>query len=68
MGSGLVFGVAAAFGLAGYIRSQLFGVAPDDPLVLGFATLLLAAVAIAAGWLPASRASRTDPLHVLRYE
>lgn len=68
VGSGLVFGVAAAFGLAGYIRSQLFGVAPDDPLVLGFATLLLAAVAIAAGWLPANRASRTDPLHVLRYE
>ncbi len=68
VGSGLVFGIGGALGLAGYVRSQLFGVAPNDPMVLAAATLLLAGVAIAAGWLPANRASRTDPLHVLRYE
>jgi predicted permease len=66
--AGLVFGIAGALSLSSLVRAQLYEVAPNDPVVFVGATLLLASVALVAGWLPANRASQTDPTQVLRYE
>ena len=68
VGLGIVFGVPAALASARLIRNQLFGLTPNDPLTLAGAALLLTAVAAVAGYLPARRASRVDPLVALRYE
>ena len=68
VGTGLSLGLATAIGLTRYIKSQLYGVTPNDPWVLAFAFVGLAAVALFAGWLPAACAARTDPSQVLRYE
>jgi ABC-type antimicrobial peptide transport system permease subunit len=65
---GGVIGVAAALGLAKAARSLLFGLEGHDPVVLSIATVLLASVALGAGYLPARRASRVDPMKALRYE
>jgi ABC-type antimicrobial peptide transport system permease subunit len=65
---GVIVGVAAAFALARFISSFLFGVTTRDPLVFGGVPLLLAAVALLAVWLPARRASQVDPIIALRYE
>ena len=46
----------------------LFGLEPNDPGVFAVAGIILAAVAVVAGWLPAHRASRVDPLAALRHE
>jgi putative ABC transport system permease protein len=63
---GVILGVAAAYGLANYMRSLLFGVNARDPLVFIGVPLLLAVVALVAVWIPAGRASRVDPLGALR--
>jgi predicted permease len=65
---GIAIGVPIAFWLARLTRSFLFGLEPDDPGVLVAAGTLLLIVCILAGWLPASRAARTDPTSALRYE
>jgi ABC-type antimicrobial peptide transport system permease subunit len=57
----------AAFG-GRYVRSLLFEVAPIDPSVFAVVGLLLALVALAAGFAPAWRASRIDPMITLRQE
>jgi len=74
-GRGLkVTAVAIALGLAGalvatrLLRSQLFGVAPGDPLTFVVVSVVLAAVALLASWLPARRAARVDPVVALRSE
>ncbi len=66
--AGTVVGVAGALLLTRYLRTLLYGVTPNDPLVLGGAAALLGAVAMAAVWLPARRATRVDPLQALRSE
>jgi predicted permease len=63
---GLTIGIAASWSLAGALRGMLFGIRPSDPGAFGGALLLLIAVAALAGYLPALRASRVDPLTVLR--
>jgi putative ABC transport system permease protein len=65
---GVVIGVAAAFGLARFIASFLFGVPLRDPLVFVGVPVLLTLVALLAVWLPARRGSRIDPIIALRYE
>jgi predicted permease len=68
VGIGLIVGLGGAIGLSRYIKSQLYGVTPNDPWVMAIAFGGLAVVALLAGWLPAARAAREDPSRVLRYE
>jgi ABC-type antimicrobial peptide transport system permease subunit len=65
---GMAIGLPAALGLGRYVSTQLFGVQPYDPRIVGITTIVLAAVATLAGMLPAQRASRIDPVLALRYE
>ena len=65
---GMAIGVPAALGAAKLISSQLFGLNPSDPATLLIAVVFLTFVAALAGYLPARRASRVDPLVALRYE
>jgi predicted permease len=66
--AGLGIGLVAAFGLGKLIESQLFGVKASNPLVFLTSALLLSAVALLAGWLPARKAASVDPMVALRYE
>jgi predicted permease len=66
--SGIVLGAAAAALLGGAVQSLLFGVETADPLALAAAVAVLAAVTLGAAYIPARRASRVDPMAVLRYE
>jgi predicted permease len=66
--AGLAIGLVAAFGLGKLIESQLFGVKASDPRVFVVAAILLTAVAMLAGWLPARKAASVDPIVALRHE
>jgi ABC-type antimicrobial peptide transport system permease subunit len=65
---GLACGVALALAASRAATSLLFGLKPDDPATFGMATVILAAIALAASYLPALRASKLDPLEALRHE
>jgi ABC-type antimicrobial peptide transport system permease subunit len=65
---GVAIGVAAAFGTGHFLSTILFGLAPNDTLTIAAATLVMVAVSALAGFLPARRASRVDPMVALRYD
>lgn len=65
---GLGVGIPMIWMGARYLESLLFGVKPLDPLTMGLAVMTLLLVAAIAGYLPARRASRVDPVEALRYE
>ena len=65
---GVAIGLGAAFGLARFIESFLFGVTQKDPVVFAGVPIVLTIVAFLAVWIPARRASKVDPLIALRYE
>ncbi len=65
---GAVIGLAAAAVLTRYVQAMLFGVAPLDPVTSSAAATVILVVAVVAGWLPARRASRLDPMEALRHE
>ena len=66
--SGLALGVIATFAFGRLIAAQLYQVSAYDPVLLGGATVLLAATALMACLLPARRATRVDPIQALRSE
>lgn len=66
VGIGLAVGVVGAFAFASVTRGFLFGVSPIDPVSFAAAVILLGGAAVAAGFIPASRAARTDPLTAIR--
>ena len=66
--AGLLIGIPAALLGGRLIATQLFGMSPTDPITLVGAALVLTFVALLAGYLPARRASRVNPLAALRYE
>ena len=66
--AGIALGAVAAVLLGRAAQSLLFGVAATDPLALTAAAVVLGAVVLGAAYLPVRRASRVDPMSVLRYE
>jgi putative ABC transport system permease protein len=65
---GIAIGIAGAIAATRLMSTLLFGVKPLDPAAFTASAAVLLAVALAACWFPARRASRIDPLVALRYE
>jgi putative ABC transport system permease protein len=67
-GFGLLTGLLGAFWLSKLLQSMVFGVSVTDPVIFALVTLILALVALAAGYVPARRATRVTPMQALREE
>lgn len=65
---GLAVGIPAAMGLGRFVATQLYGIKASDPTIAVASIVVLIAVASLAGFIPARRASRIDPILALRYE
>jgi ABC-type antimicrobial peptide transport system permease subunit len=66
--AGLATGIVGALGLSQFLSSILFGVVPTDPITFLAVSLLLAAVAFVAFYIPARRATKINPMAALRFE
>jgi len=67
-GMGIALGIPMALALTRILGSIVFGIAPHDPTTMLASALVLVTVAAAAGWIPARRAAKIDPMEALRYE
>jgi ABC-type antimicrobial peptide transport system permease subunit len=65
---GVAIGLPAALAATQLIASMLFGLMPNDPVTISAATIFMIGVAAFAGYIPARRAARVDPMIALRYE
>jgi ABC-type antimicrobial peptide transport system permease subunit len=63
---GVALGLAISLWASGFVRAQLFNLGPRDPATFVGAGLVLVVVGLLAGWIPARRAARVDPVSVLR--
>jgi predicted permease len=68
VGIGIALGLASSWGLTRYVKAQLYGIEPNDLGTIALATIGIALVALAAGYVPAMRATRVDPIQALRFE
>jgi len=66
--AGLILGLPLALGATYWLESFLFGVKPLDPVALTGAVLLVSAIAVLAGYVPAHRAAKIEPMLALRHE
>ena len=66
--AGVAIGLGGAIAASRLISNQLFGLAPTDPTAIAGAMIVMMFVSALAGYVPARRASRIDPLVALRYE
>jgi ABC-type antimicrobial peptide transport system permease subunit len=67
-GAGLTVGIAATLALGRLLESQLFEIKAADPMVIACAMAVALLVSILAGYIPARRATRIDPMRALRWE
>ena len=67
-GIGIAVGLPAAWALTRLVKSQLYGIQPNDTLTIVAATLGIACVALLAGYVPARKATRVEPMLALRWE
>jgi predicted permease len=65
---GIVLGLGASWGLTRYVQKELFGIQPNDLTTIVLATIGIACVALASGYVPARRATQVDPIRALRWE
>ncbi len=65
---GVLLGVGGAFAVTRFLESQLYGLAPNDPLTMVAAAIVLVVVTLVAAIVPARRAVRVDPVRALRFE
>jgi ABC-type antimicrobial peptide transport system permease subunit len=63
---GVIIGLGAALATTRFVSSLLYGLEPNDSATIALAALVMIAVAAVAGYLPARKASRVDPISALR--
>ena len=68
VGIGALIGIPAALALTRLLATFLYGLTPQDPLSIAASTVILIAITALAGYIPARRATRVDPMIALRYE
>jgi predicted permease len=68
VGPAIIVGAVASVGLAGLLRSMVFGISTSDPVTFAMVGVVLASTAVMACWIPARRASGVDPIEAIRVE
>jgi ABC-type antimicrobial peptide transport system permease subunit len=68
LGIGMGIGLPAAWALSRFVQTQLYGLTPNDPWTIALAVVGIACVASMAGFFPARKATRVDPMRALRWE